>query len=681
MNLLALAAVYLLGIISFGICVDCGDRLHETKTHCHNVASEEIVVNDACSILGTNRLFHELAIDPDNPDLTFEHSGYLIGVEKGFTPKVGRPLYTRRGDKPSTDIKCKKGIENGRCFHTDALFYKKDDGMRKEIELYIDPESAFYIYHNSPFHHKALDDTVVSNSQDSSKQVFVSHIVKYSKPKKDSWQKKVLYNIYRKNEQERPLYCKEGQEKPKGCESTVQRNNCSALKDSNPSLLFNAGWDAMEEESKENGFKHDLKKQIKDHPPTHIILFAYGWNVTQMQAINRMNRFFGFLRSEAILDGQDDSTFKPLIIGLTWASKWPVPFIDVFNKGDDADEIGATVANILLNRVILPEIRNHNESGGKNQIKLVVIGHSLGARVLSQAIAGKPLLPLPVSLPIPLFNYNSDKPDPEVDLFIGFQPAFSINRFFKGHGLESSLYRNFHNLSSKTILTSSERDGVISFSSLVFPYAGSERAYFRTCGKTSDDGIAFKHFRVTDKKAAMQKCKEDEIQECRKAKTLKCREDVRQECVKLDMQICKETEMQKCTESPSKKCSLIPTHKCSEIPTRKCKEIPIQEYREIETDRCKEWIKTDRCERGIKKDSNIETDSCEKCHKSTTKITDKASAFGNINTISMVDATTIINKDTSIEAAFHHGSLYSPEMGRFVWKAIKGCETPKKLNQ
>jgi Alpha/beta hydrolase family len=103
--------------------------------------------------------------------------------------------------------------------------------------------------------------------------------------------------------------------------------------------------------------------------------------------------------------------FRPLFVGIKWDSDWPRAGVlgveDYWNKGSDADEIGLTWAN-LLNRV-LKEVR------AEHGARIVAVGHSFGARLLSRAVHSAPLIVAGPSEPI--------------DLFIRLQGAFPYRRF------------------------------------------------------------------------------------------------------------------------------------------------------------------------------------------------------------------------------------------------------------
>ncbi len=110
-----------------------------------------------------------------------------------------------------------------------------------------------------------------------------------------------------------------------------------------------------------------------------------------------------------------------------------------------------TIANWLTYNIVLKvkdEIRDEGKQEGEiyNLPKVIAIGHSMGARILSRAIFSDGYL-------IP-----RHKPESEVDLFIGLQGAFSANRFVAFDGWEGSPYAELCKRETVFALTTSEND-------------------------------------------------------------------------------------------------------------------------------------------------------------------------------------------------------------------------------
>ncbi len=178
---------------------------------------------------------------------------------------------------------------------------------------------------------------------------------------------------------------------------------------------------------------------------THIILYAHGWNTNQQATLQSVNAQV----AQLIKQTPDDVKFNPLIVAITWPSEWaPLPFeyiakaLSYPTKANDADEIGLTHANKLLQHVLIPIKKQFN-------LPLICIGHSFGARLLSRAICSPQKLNQ---------TANIQASSADIDLFIGLQAAFCINRFLPNKGIEGGPYHNFSQYAKKSIFTWSKHD-------------------------------------------------------------------------------------------------------------------------------------------------------------------------------------------------------------------------------
>lgn len=164
-------------------------------------------------------------------------------------------------------------------------------------------------------------------------------------------------------------------------------------------------------------------------------------------------------------EGIAPRTFRPIFVGLSWSADWPrLPRVsDFVNKAHDADEIGLTWANLLVNKV-LKRITKETSVG------LVLVGHSFGARLLSRAVHRSPLLRP---------DHADLDANPPVDLFVGLQGAFPYKRFIKGEGREGSPYADFVLRARKFLLTSSAHDRAVD-AHLLSIYVGNDRAFVQT---------------------------------------------------------------------------------------------------------------------------------------------------------------------------------------------------------
>jgi pimeloyl-ACP methyl ester carboxylesterase len=198
---------------------------------------------------------------------------------------------------------------------------------------------------------------------------------------------------------------------------------------------------------------------------THFIVFATGWNTPQLETLQAMDEIYASIKAAA---DRERTPYNPLLIGISWPSysqdiaekaaelpgkivgrfesvipdfvpeKFPdgldhaSEFIQKLLKtpkiasgfgrfgypvlSKDADEIGAVWASTLVNQVLMPL---RAEIAGKPRV--VVIGHSFGARIATWSAFTGPLLP-PVD---GVAGGNGP------DVIIGLQGAFPAGRFDK----------------------------------------------------------------------------------------------------------------------------------------------------------------------------------------------------------------------------------------------------------
>lgn len=156
----------------------------------------------------------------------------------------------------------------------------------------------------------------------------------------------------------------------------------------------------------------------------------------------------------------EKNPFRPLFIGISWPSElrfsswwWFIgdirKYFSYSSKADDADEVGLLWANKVLWDILVPIRRTE-------RIPLMVMGHSFGARIITRAVFSKPPTKTPAVQGV---SETSTKNAHDIDLVLGLQGAFSINRFIPGEGKEGSPYKDFRNKKvGKFIFTWSEHD-------------------------------------------------------------------------------------------------------------------------------------------------------------------------------------------------------------------------------
>lgn len=155
-------------------------------------------------------------------------------------------------------------------------------------------------------------------------------------------------------------------------------------------------------------------------PYSHVFIYVMGWNTGEREAVENFNNLYGYLLDAAAADGNAGGRFRPLFVGITWPSAWSfgtsawdtlVRASSFWNKKNDADELGATWVNYLLNEM-MAEIKHDHPS-----LRVVLVGHSFGARVASRTLYSCDLLPDPSAC------------HQTADLLVGLQSAFGRSRF------------------------------------------------------------------------------------------------------------------------------------------------------------------------------------------------------------------------------------------------------------
>ena len=163
---------------------------------------------------------------------------------------------------------------------------------------------------------------------------------------------------------------------------------------------------------------------LKLSPPkpfTHIIVYSTGFNTAQWESlasykvllsnlVDAAEPWYPCLFSTWIWF--DACKFNPLFIGISWQSftsilnrdetVWGIDFLWATKR---ADKIGKGLAVSLLKKLLLPLKQEY-------ELPIILIGHSLGAKILSQAA----------------YSIKSDDDEPLIDLLIGLQGAFRIER-------------------------------------------------------------------------------------------------------------------------------------------------------------------------------------------------------------------------------------------------------------
>ncbi len=205
---------------------------------------------------------------------------------------------------------------------------------------------------------------------------------------------------------------------------------------------FNKSWSAM---SRKGVLHQDILNSIPNlmEKPTHIFLLSTGWNTAQSESIDNYNDWIDLVQKSYVEAGINQD-FRPIYIGISWPSTWFFPILgsklSVLTKGNDADEAGLVWINLLVNDVLKRVKADHG-------LKIVMIGHSYGTRILGYAASSGHILPNPSRVPI--------------DYFIGLQGAFGYKRLLnRDDGAEGAPFRYLRDRSRvlNVAFTTSEHD-------------------------------------------------------------------------------------------------------------------------------------------------------------------------------------------------------------------------------
>lgn len=360
--------------------------------------------------------YHYLVREPYSVGLS--HEGFIIGIEKSPKETIG------------------------------YKFRKFDDTRFRTWKTGDDLLGGPYIEARNKHFERVTGD---------GKSVFVSHILEYGFDRKETVRFAVcpLYSVYKSNGFA-------GESSDYGCPANGKIET-SGITDAK--TYYEDGWSALDR------LYDAIEAKLDQARPayTHILVASMGWNNDQVESVRRYNALLGNIIAQARLEetpeGQAETPkkrkFNPLVIGLTWPSVWGgdsffntinliTHVVSYPNKANDADEIGYTIANYLVNHILY-------RLKSKHKLKIVLVGHSLGARILSRAMFSAHLL-----------NGASNPTGDATDLFFGLQGAFSVRRFKKDHRLpfplswfrtgEGSPYLIYRKLNGRVVLTWSEAD-------------------------------------------------------------------------------------------------------------------------------------------------------------------------------------------------------------------------------
>jgi len=365
--------------------------------------------------------YHYLVRDPYSIGLS--HEGFIVGIEKSPHGDIGKP--------------------------------QQLDSTRFRLwELQDDPQGSQYL--------DARNEHLGRHATDP-KATFVSHIMAYGADPQSTARFDVcpLYSAYAGSgfapNARHPLCTAIAQAETCDSTTTAARSSSDRPRD------YENGWKALDR------LYYPIKAKLDQAEPayTHIIVASMGWNNDQVESVRRYNALLGNIVAHSRLENDRGSEpFNPLVIGLTWPSVWGGDsffstinlgghLISYPNKAEDADEIGYTIANYLVNKIVY-RVKQEEK---KRDLKVVLIGHSMGARILSRAMFSAHLLKA---------DTCGGRVGNATDLFIGLQGAFSVRRFKQDNEPpfpvslftegEGSPYLIYGTLPGRVVLTWSDAD-------------------------------------------------------------------------------------------------------------------------------------------------------------------------------------------------------------------------------
>lgn len=379
-------------------------------------------------LLDTNEIFHRVAYKPNQVGLNTD--GFLVGIEKSACGKL-----------EWTDLH--KHLQL-----TDDLKYQSVEGYSDNTYLEEGDRKAHF-------------EGVFSDP----KQMSVTHILEYTPKSLDifSHVKELVVsqnetaNIYKKVLlKEEPKWSKSNRHRFSK-RTSIPSSACEALQSYNTGWRYLAGLKARVSEKLEASAENNK-------PYSHLYFIAMGWNNDQTEVLFRANSLLANVAKVA-KENDPDQVYNPLAIVLSWPSVWfgdsdfslkkIVGHLSSYaNKANDADEVGYLIGNYILNNIVLGAKKSESLEGRK--LKVIAMGHSMGARVITRAAFSRPLLKETVA--------SSIKPD----AIIGLQGAFSIRRFVQGVDLnwfhdfltdgEGYPYTDYEKISDRIVMTWSASD-------------------------------------------------------------------------------------------------------------------------------------------------------------------------------------------------------------------------------
>ena len=198
----------------------------------------------------------------------------------------------------------------------------------------------------------------------------------------------------------------------------------------------------------------EVAKLVAERKATHVILFSAGWHMEQADAVAGAGWMLDSLHAESARTG---ARFAPVTIALTWpAGPREISILgkitqlsDYPQRSELADEIGIVWGSRIIESVVIP---------AAGHARTIVLGHSLGARLLTTATAARAMLPAA----------ERTGKGRKVDCLIGLQAAFPRDRFIHededapGGSATKGVYSGIFAEVNRALFTTSANDRMVS---------------------------------------------------------------------------------------------------------------------------------------------------------------------------------------------------------------------------
>ncbi len=325
----------------------------------------------------------------------------------------------------------KTDSDNAIRFHS-ALYYPREISMQfPGIIVGIEKSPRSIIAKDYNIEKKEIKDVGPGINKDlkrfdsDSKLMYISHIID-NKGKSYGEGNCAIYNAYYRINNN-------------GAPQPISFCSSNQISEINPETAFVSSWDALD------SFQEVINNKLKNQAFTHILVVTMGWNTDQEQALRNINSIAASIKNAS------DDVFNPFVVGVTWPSLWNSPWIGPIyrgssypNKANDADEIGLSWLGAIL---------DYGLKDVREETKIVVIGHSFGARASSMAVCVGPAI----------IKNGISIERKKINKLICLEGAYSIYRHVGKGGKERSYYPSICENVDCIALTSSSEDKAMDF--------------------------------------------------------------------------------------------------------------------------------------------------------------------------------------------------------------------------